>query len=293
MTAERMTAQSSGNTNTSLCIRGRAFHIVANQPEKYEILRDEFRKLKSCDYFLAAREHAPSTDHIHIHIYAHFTDSYKLNKKIVGTHAHIEVCKGSPQANINYIKKDGDVIDEWGTEPHQGFHTVRDLKECSDPEDLDWRQYNTYMKIKNAPKKVSLKSWNKDVKIWYIWGPSGSGKSTMAEKILRDEGFDEFEEVKHTGDFWNGVIDGKGACVYDDWRDSHMTASEFINFIDYRSHNLNIKGGAVRNEYNLIVITTVQDPDSIYGCLQGEPREQWRRRIKTVHINGPAVNESI
>lgn len=293
MTAESVTAQSSGNTNPSPVFRARAFQFTLNEIGSYEDFRDIFKTLKSCDYFISCKEKAPTTGHEHIHVYVHFTSSYKLSQKILNFKAHVEICKGSPQQNIDYIKKDGNVLDEWGQAPHQGFHTVAELKQCQEPDELNWNEYNTWLKIKNAPKKVSLKSWNKDVKIWYIWGPSGSGKSTMAEKILRDEGFDEFEEVKHTHEFWNGVIDGKGACVYDDWRDSHMTASEFINFIDYRSHNLNIKGGAVRNEYNLIIITTVQDPDSIYGCLQGEPREQWRRRIKTVHINGPPINETI
>lgn len=60
---------------------------------------------------------------------------------------------------------------------------------------------------------------------------------------MEDNGIDEFEEVKYSNGFWNGVSDGNGCAVYDDFRDSHISASEFINFIDYNVHNLNVKGG--------------------------------------------------
>lgn len=107
----------------------------------------------------------------------------------------------------------------------------------------------------------------------------------MIEKIIADEKIEEFEEVKHIGDFWQGIVDGTGACVYDDWRDSHLKASEFINFIDYRIHNLNIKGGNVKNKYNIIIISTVQDPNQIYSSLEGEPRKQWLRRMNIIDMN--------
>lgn len=81
---------------------------------------------------------------------------------------------------------------------------------------------------------------------------------------MEENGIEEFEEVKYENGFWNGIGDGTGCCVYDDFRDSHMKASEFINFIDYNVHNLNIKGGNVKNNYNLIIITSVFPLNDIY-----------------------------
>ena len=49
-------------------------------------------------------------------------------------------------------------------------------------------------------------------------------------------------------------------ALYDDFRDSHMKPSEFINFIDYNVHGLNIKNGEIQNNYKYIIITSVQDP---------------------------------
>lgn len=285
VTAQVVTAQVSGNTKPST-FRARAFLFTLNQIELYDELKELITKLKSCDYFLAAKEIAPKTGHEHIHIYAHFESSYKLNKKIVAIGAHIDICRGSPKQCIEYVKKDGDIIDELGEAPTQGqMHTVKDLKEIKNPDDLYWTEYNTWTKIQGRPQKIKAGEWKKEVKVYYIWGPSNAGKSDMIEKIIADEKIEEFEEVKHIGDFWQGVVDGTGTCVYDDWRDSHLKASEFINFIDYRIHNLNIKGGNVKNKYNIIIISTVQDPNQIYSSLEGEPRKQWLRRMNIIDMN--------
>lgn len=278
MTAETITAQSSGNTISSP-FRGRAFQFTLNDTSVYESFKNTILKLKSCDYFISCREIAPTTGHEHIHVYAHFQSSYRLSKKILDFHAHIEICKGSPQDNIAYIRKDGEILDEQGREPHQGFHTVGELKNVQEPDELDWREYNTWLKIRSSPKKVKTSEWGKDVRVYYVQGPSGCGKSNFVANMLETEGVDEFEEIKHVGEFWHGIVDGEGVAVYDDFRDSHMSASEFINFIDYRTHNLNVKGGSFRNRYTKIFITSVQDIDDIYKGVNGEPRLQWLRRI--------------
>ena len=67
-----------------------------------------------------------------------------------------------------------------------------------------------------------------------------------------------------------------------DFRASHMTPSEFINFIDYRTHMLNIKGGSVRNGYTKIIITSIQSPFDIYSKFPEEGRKQWLRRLRIV-----------
>lgn len=278
-----MDTEASGNTTPS-AIKSRAYQLTLNQTDKFEGLINEFRKLKSCDYRIACLEKAPTTGHEHIHLYVHFNNPYKLSKKIMSFGAHVEICKGSPKQNIDYIEKDGNVILEEGERPRQGCCSVKDLKEITNPDDLNWNQYNTWKNIKATPKKTKLSEWKKDVKIYFIYGPSGIGKTDKSEEILRSENVDEFEEVKHVGEFWHGVVDGQGACIYDDFRDSHMTASEFINFIDYRSHNLNVKGGSVKNNYNLIIITSVQDPYMIYKNIDDEPRKQWIRRMNIVNL---------
>ena len=165
----------------------------------------------------------------------------------------------------------------------------KELKAIQNEDELDWKQYNTWNKIKSAPKKVKRENWRKNVKVYYIEGPSGAGKTNKIEEIMEQEGVEDFEELKHIDGFWHGIVDGTGCAVYDDWRDSHMSASEFINFIDYRSHNLNVKGGGHRNNYSIILISSVQPLDSIYSGVSGEPREQWIRRIQRIQILPPDI----
>lgn len=65
-----------------------------------------------------------------------------------------------------------------------------------------------------------------------------------------------------------------------------MKPSEFINFIDYNKHQLNVKGSYKLNNYEFIIITSVQSPEEIYKNIEGEPRTQWLRRMKRIHIMG-------
>lgn len=140
MTTELTTTITPGSTKAGVIFRGRAFQFTLNQVEKYEDIKNDLIKLKTCDYLLSAEEIAPTTGHKHIHIYAHFSQPYRLSKKILSYKAHIEICKGSPKQNINYIEKDGNILDEIGERPHQGPKTVKELRETN-IDDIDPHLY--------------------------------------------------------------------------------------------------------------------------------------------------------
>lgn len=282
MTSLETTSHASGNTMPSACVfKARSFLITLNEVDKYESLKTLLTSLKSMDYFLSAEEVAPTTGHKHMHIYVHFNNTYKLNQKIIKIGAHIDICKGSPQQNIKYVKKDGNVIDEIGEPPQQGGLRVKDLKELDSPDELDWKQYNTYMKI-HENDEMDVDDMHKEIVVYYISGPSGVGKTQRAKQIIR-ENSDKYGTkvsiVKYESNFWHGVGSGRNVAIYDDFRDSHMKPSEFINFIDYNRHYMNVKGGNCINDYKLIIITSVQPLENIYMNVSDEPRKQWVRRI--------------
>lgn len=286
MTSEVLTSQCSGNTNRR--IRARAFQFTIMNETTLNAIHDELNNLKSCDYKIACREKAPETGKIHFHLYCHFTSQYCLKKAFLDSGAHIEICKGSPQQNIAYIEKDGDILFEEGNRPRQGQRTVGELRNIEDPDELNWNEYNTWNKIKNAPKKVSLKDWHKELKVYYIWGPSGSGKSNLARELAIKNGYDEIEEISYENGFWNGIVDGTGCAIFDDWRPSCMKPSEFVKFIDYNIHTINIKGGSKQNRYSLIIITSVRDPNEIYKGMYSdneEPEKQWLRRMEIINLS--------
>uniref|UniRef100_A0AAU8H4S4 Rep n=1 Tax=CRESS DNA virus TaxID=3138951 RepID=A0AAU8H4S4_9VIRU len=286
MTAEVMTAQAGGNTKTpaSAAARGRAFQVTLNEVDRYSELLAGLQSYKTLDYLISCKEQAPSTSHEHIHVYAHFRETIRLSlKKMAG--AHVERCKGSPQQNIAYIEKGGEVLDELGERPRQGARSVKELMAIEKAEDLeDWHQYNTWCKLKAAPQPMKTDEWHKEIEVLYITGPTGSGKSSRAKQVLEERGIKEFDEVEVDNGFWLGVVKGKGAAVYDDFRSSDLKARGFIKFIDYNVHSLNVKGGSVRNLYNLIIITSIQRPKDLYSNLPEEAREQWLRRMKVIDL---------
>ncbi len=288
LSSKKIMATNDMATNRLGNTKARRFQLTLNEVDRYDELLNYLKGLKSLSYLISCKEIAPSTGHQHIHIFICLSNPIKLSVKKT-CNAHIEVCKGTIKQNIDYIKKDGNIIDEIGDIPRErgGSHTVSELKAVDNPDELDWKEYNTWKKI-NSDKvnDIDIDDLYKNVEVYYITGPSGIGKTEKAKEIIRnnkDKYGSKINMVKCENNFWLGVGSAKIA-LYDDFRDSHLKASEFINFIDYNKHLLNIKGGSKMNEYNLIIITSVQPLHEIYKNMPDEPKKQWIRRINYIDL---------
>lgn len=190
---------------------------------------------------------------------------------------------------IHYItdNKNGrkhNIVEE-GTRPcKHKFQSMKELKD-EDSDDVPPYFYSAYSKYKNKPKPIKVKDWNKNVKVFYISGPSGIGKSTKAYNIMLENNIEEFDEINYENGFYLGTSRDAKCCVFDDFRDSKMKPDEFIRFIDYRRHTMNIKGGQQLNNYELIIITSIKSLESIYSNCRDEQREQWMRRIEHIDLS--------
>lgn len=277
MATDEMATHTLGNT------KARACQLTLNEVDRYPKLKEYLTGLKTLNYLVSCKEIAPTTGHEHIHVYCQFKNAIKLSvKKCCG--AHIEKCRGTPQQNVDYIKKDGEILDEIGKLGNWGGSLVKDLKEIDDSDDLDWHAYNTYKKIKaDQANLLTVKDFRKEVKVYWIQGESGIGKTEKALSIIGDK---TFCEAKFNGDFWIGLHPKAECLLYDDFRDSHMKPSEFINFIDYNVHNMNIKGGSIKNKFSTVIVTTVQRIEDIYCNVGDEPRRQWMRRVEVIDLYG-------
>lgn len=257
-----------------------AFQLTINEENVVGDVLNYIRSLKP-NYLIACKEVAPTTGHIHFHAYVQFPRSKRLClKKLLG--AHVESCKGSPQQNIDYIKKEGNIICEEGEVKKKGGKSIEDVKKMArtDREKLPIQLFNIVNKINSEEdKNIKGTEYFKEVEVHWYYGESGSGKSRRAVKEIGDE---LFNEVKFDGSFWHGVTENCSIALYDDWRDSHMKPTELINFIDYHRHIMNVKGGSVRNNYKKIYITTLQNPEEIYKNTPEETKKQWLRRIKEI-----------
>lgn len=272
-----------GNTSTAR-VRSRSFAMTIFDVNEAEVL-----KTLKYKYVIMGKETCPTTGRVHYQTYVQFvnpTSFHILKKKLPTT--HMEVAKGTHQQNINYCKKDNDIFFEDGVKPYARIGAA-ELRKMTVEEiiDMDARNHRAYIHAKNLLEAdIEVDEWKKEVEVIYIQGPSGVGKTEKAKEIIREkkEKFGtKLNTLKYEHGFYNGTGSAKIA-VYDDWRDSHMRASEFINLIDYNVHEMNIKGGSIKNKYGLIIITSVQKLSTIYKNMTDEPRKQWERRITVIDM---------
>ena len=267
-------------------LKARHFQLTLNQPEHYDEIKEYLTNLKQFRYLISCKEYAPTTGKEHIHIYVQFSNPQRISiKKCKG--AHIEKCFGTPEQNKAYIEK-GELIDEmglFGTNEKTRFPTYAEVKAMTREErnQLPLQFYNTVKKINTEEDNMMDVEdiYKPEVKVYYFYGPSGIGKSKNAVDLIKKYGT-KFDELKYENGFWLGY-GGSEIAFYDDWRDSHMKASEFINFIDYYIHNMNVKGGCEKNRYKIIVITSIQSPWEIYQT-QPELQEQWLRLMNICEV---------
>lgn len=271
--------------------KAKGFQLTLNEVNKYNDLKNYLMGLKTLRYFISCKEIAPSTGHEHIHIYVQFNNAMSLSlRKCCG--AHIEKCYGTPEENKAYIEKDGNILDEWGemgSNVNTQFPTIAEVKKMTD-EEMDQcplQYFNQIQKIKTErANNMDVHNLAKIVKVYYLWGPSGCGKTSYAKLAIAKLGL-EFNQVKYENTFWSGLNENCKVALYDDWRDGDMRPNEFIKFIDYNRHSLNVKYGQCRNNYEYIFITSIQDPDKIYWESSKKNEEQirqWIRRMEIIHI---------
>lgn len=269
----------------------KCFHLTINEEslENFDKILSYLTGLSGFIYILVV-EHLGQGNK-HYHVYVQYENQKKLSvKKLYGS--HIEICYSSAQKNISYLKCEDEkhkglgvtykLIYEEGTPRMKGgFYTVGELRECNDINQVPTQYYNIYKKIKEDEEKdMDVEDLYKEMEVYWIQGESGIGKTNKAKELIKEKRNNyeyKMNEVKYENGFWLGIGNAKIA-LYDDFRDSHMKPSEFINFIDYNKHYMNIKGGSKLNKYQLIIITSVQKLENIYLNVSSEPRKQWERK---------------
>lgn len=276
MAEQKCGTVSTGNT------KARAWVLTIFNDDELKNFWLNFEKVR---YKIAGREICPKTKKEHYQCYIYFENPRYFNgiKKVCPT-AHIEKARGNAKQNFEYCSKDGDYREE-GKLPQQGKITAEDLKNMNveDIIDRDARCHRAYLNAKQLLENdIEIETWDKDVLVTWIQGPSGIGKTNTAVKLIKEIG-GKFNNVKYTNGFWIGCGDAEIA-LYDDFRCSHMKPSEFINFIDYRKHHMNIKNGSKINKYKRIIITSIEKLKDIYANVKEEQKEQWMRRIDVINF---------
>lgn len=244
----------------------------------------------------------------HGHAFLYFKNAISINtiKKHYGNDCHNETIKTTSNSEcINYIMNPEHKHAthkfnriEFGNKPcDNGHHITTDKAiQMEDYEvlDLNPRDAAMVMNLKEKFKNedMDIEDFAKDVQVYYIYGPSGSGKTERAKQIIRENG-GKFSNAKFDGTFWSGIKNHKcNIILVDDFRDSQMKAAEFINLIDYNKHTMNRKNGSELNDYNIVIITSIQNPEHIYPNMKDkEPKKQWLRRMQIIKIGDDLESE--
>lgn len=253
-----------------------------------------FDTLKSMNYrylCIGAKELAPTTGHEHYHILLYFDNARTFSS----IQKQLRTCNIQPlksfSASKEYLSKEGTPIFEDGEPPHQGAKVFDPVKLKASTNDEIIAEYGprsvNMIKCKEILKrKITPSTWHKEIQVIYIYGPSEAGKSKFANDYVNEHFGEVLMDIisKKSSNFYAGVTGDAKVAIYDEFRDFHMPVSEFIELIDYNKHYLNVKGDSILNEYTTIIITSIQDPKEIYSSVTGEPRKQWLRRMKIIHL---------
>lgn len=246
----------------------------------------------------------------HGHAFLYFKNAISVNtvKKHYGNDCHNEAIKTKSNSEcINYImnpehKHAAHKFNrlEVGEKPCDNGHhfTTEQALKMEDYEILELNPrdaaviYNLKEKLRCSD--LNVKTTKKNMNVIYICGPSDIGKSRRALDLIEEiEPTGNYASVKFDGQFWHGVKDSKSStCLYDEWRDYKMRPDEFINFIDYNKHPINVKNGEKINEFTNIIITTTQHPYFIYKNSKEQPK-QWFKRFKLWNLYDPNNSEHV
>lgn len=201
--------------------RARAYCFTWNNPND-----DVPEILEKIDvkYLVYGEEYAPSTSTKHYQGYIYFVNprAFQCVQRLLRP-AHVEIARGSPEANITYCKKDGRFV-ERGTPPlsqkEKGSLEVnkwRTIVDAAASNNLDAINENTpdvYVRYYGTLKRIATDNVCTPNRLhsldnfWYT-GPPGTGKSWTA----RDKYPDHF--IKNANKWWCGYA-GQETVIMDE-----------------------------------------------------------------------------
>lgn len=211
----------------------------------------------------------------HFQGYAVFTDRKSLVQvRSILPNAHWEVCKGTPKQNRDYCTKpDGRIgadFCEIGQFPEtMGKGARTDLAELHSALKHGLRQdeyrdlfFEQFIRYPNLVENYCLagirpRSPSERTRCVLYLGPPGTGKSTLAAEHAGTLGLGVFR--KPPGRWWDGYR-GEKAVVFDDFRGSSLSFTDFKLTVDRFPLRVEVKGSTCEMAATWFFITTNTDP---------------------------------
>jgi len=264
----------------------RSWIVVINNPTESDI--ESFKNI-DCEYKCFNLEHDKGDGTPHVQGYIHFENARHFNsiKKMI-QRAHIEPAKGNIEANRRYCGKEGNLF-EFGKIPcerkksEKKTRTVKESVEMSNEEiRTEWPdKADRLIHNRNKLDESKRPRFNKMKRVVYITGKSGSGKTRLAHEIAGEEA----DIIDYKNNFLNGYTNESKNVIWDEFRDNTCQLSEFLKITDKYSNRINTKNGDVLFYTNLLVITSIKHPSTLYPRCGEDAQSQISRRIELVDLD--------
>lgn len=162
-----------------------------------------------------------------------------------------------------------------------------DIDIFNDPREYKYNIYHNWKDMILYDNEDENKYLSKNVKIYYIFGPVSVNKLEKANEIIRlykekygtivnyinyEDGFWNGKAF-HDG-FYSGVGFGSKIAIYKDFYEYDIYVNRFKELIDNSRRPMKVKHGWKRNDYELIIITSVQNPKDIYKEYHEKDRQK-------------------
>lgn len=209
---------------------------------------------------------------------------------------HLEIMRGSCCANRIYCTKEDIAAHETGICPAQGKRTdihaladritggesLRDLVKDTDGAVgiVKFHKGLTILRSLSTPPRTEP-----PVVLW-LHGETGTGKTKCAVFFAEQHvGADYW--ISSGGLTWFDGYDGQHIAILDDYRANHCRFSLLLRILDRYRFDAPFKGGFVRWQPKLIIITAPATPELVWASRTREQLEQLTRRISAVILFEP------
>ena len=237
-------------------------------------------------YHCYGRELAPTTGTPHLQGYVYFKDAKTKTavvKLLLG--AHVIACRGTPEENREYCKKDGDFFEEGiapmtqaekGEAGKEYWMEILSLAKAGKVDEIDPKaqivHYSAIRKIK-ADYAVRPPDLPDVCGLWIV-GPSGCGKSRYVR-----ETFPAFFD-KSLNKWWDGYRD-ESVVLLDDLDTLHAWMAYHLNrWADRYAFPTELKGSTGYARPNTVIVTSRFMPSEIFTSLSDHESIMRRFTIK-------------
>lgn len=257
----------------------------------------EIKENLNAAYFIAARETAPTTGRKHIQGYLEMEAGEKNRKKgskilkvfkdLFGDRSiHLEPAVATAEKNLEYCSKDDKeplIIGEptgnngKGTKPSKNA-IAKELAEgkltLTEVAQQYPGEYVSHHKGFAALVQQVGKQYTGTRKLIFHWGKTGTGKTMHAIEEYNPEVLN----YTKNGGFFQGYRGGS-VVLFDDFAWANMQIEEALKITDRYKHTINIKGGEMHWNAQIVIFTSNDNPREWWPQATESHREAWNRRI--------------